>query len=637
MILSLLRNNLILPITLLSFSITYAGATDIINQEDLVGLIFYLFIICSIEYLVISRVFVNSINLKHISLATAAFLNVHMMTLDFMPEFGQLKFIYEALVALSIILLFFFFFKINDEAKNSKYVNPGLSFAGLSYILYILVSLGQPPVYLVDNQGNSRKQVENKVFIDTEFERENIVFEDKPDIVIFSYEAMVSEPKYRMQTKRPDQLPVHKLIERNLDSYQNHFSDELSTLFSIASLFSLTPEYYYRLPFDKSIHRELSPRFGMVSGKTPSPFLEILKSNGYEVSTFTELLGIFGKNKGPYIDNYNIPPLSLAYSSNICKMFGLRSGQSVFLGYCIVRESLNYASSFVNNMINSETGDPELVWTGEFGTKDMNWYLYFGVGQAYKQMKEMIVRSDETNSKPQFLYAHINWPDDAAHGYSPNWRNKSDGTFRNFILHYERKARITAFLLEKTIELFKDRKKDTIIYFFGDHGMSFSTKLDWKDKTFVDQKFSWSIDGDYILGDETFDLNRLIRDDPERTMKEFDVSTIDESISYVRNAEPYRTVDKYGSYGGLYSDHKCAKASIQKNVSRKYATPQLVLHDLISCLATSESARTSTYIKNFTRESTLRSQSWHEDYDIMTHKDYVKNAEPRKYLEYLYE
>ena len=167
--------------------------------------------------------------------------------------------------------------------------------------------------------------------------------------------------------------------------------------------------------------------------------------------------------------------------------------------------------------------------------------------------------------------------------------------------------------------------------------MSLSTNLGWDKKTFVDQKFSWTEDGDFILGDEVFDINRLIRDDPQRTMREFDVATIDEAISYVRNAEPYRTIDKYGSYGGLYSDHKCSDISMKKNSIRKYVTPQLVLHDIISCLATPESIKSSNYIKNFTRESTLRSQSWHQDYDIMTEKDFVKNAEPRKYLEYLYE
>ena len=634
MVKSLLQNNLILPLTLLAFSITYAGATDIINREDIIGLILYLFIICSIEYHIICRVFANSNNLKQLFLALAIFFNIHMVTLDFIPEFSELKFIYEISIAIFLTLLFFFFSKINDESKNSKYINSSLSIVSLSYILYILISLGTPPLYNVDHKEDFRKEVENKVFSNYHAEQETIVFDDKPDIIIFSYEALVSEAKYRSQTKRLSQLPVHELIERNLKSYKNHFTDELSTLFSISSLFALTPEYYHSLPFDKSIHRELSPRFGMVSGKTPSPFLKILKSNGYELSTFTEIISVFGQNQGPYIDNYDIPPLSLAYSSDVCKMLGVRSGQSVFLGYCNVRESLNYISSYIGNIIED---DPELVWTNEFGTEDMNRYLYFGVGQAYNQMKELIARSDKSNGKPQFLYAHINWPDDAAHGYSSNWRNKSDGTFRNFVLHYEKKARISAFLLDKTIELFKNRKKNTIIYIFGDHGMSLSTNLGWDKKTFVDQKFSWTEDGDFILGDEVFDINRLIRDDPQRTMREFDVATIDETISYVRNAEPYRTIDKYGSYGGLYSDHKCSDISMKKNSIRKYVTPQLVLHDIISCLATPESIKSSNYIKNFTRESTLRSQSWHQDYDIMTEKDFVKNAEPRKYLEYLYE
>ena len=74
----------------------------------------------------------------------------------------------------------------------------------------------------------------------------------------------------------------------------------------------------------------------------------------------------------------------------------------------------------------------------------------------------------------------------------------------------------------------------------------------------------------------------------------------------VRNAEPYRRLDRYSTYGGFFSDHKRAKKSVENNKSRGYSTPQLVAHDFITCLSdyvVTENNR--EYIKDFKREKTL--------------------------------
>ena len=621
MISSVLKTNLIFPLTLLFFGVTYAGAADIINNEDLIGLVIYLFIITNIQYLVIKKIFGTKDTLNKLTFAIITTINIHVVALDFMPEFAALKFLFEISILFALTILLFFLFDMASKSKKANTWIPIITLISLSNIFYVSAMHSDSTEVYLDHIGTETHQVEpvtvgmdnkEKYFYD-------ITLKDKPDIIILSFESLISEKKYRSQTKRPAQLPVHRSIERNINSYTNHFSDELSTRLSIASMFALTPEYYHSLEFDKAIHRELSPRFTMVNGLTPSPLLHILKSNGYETSTFAEYIDFWGKNKGPYVDNYSIPPLTLTHTSNVCKMFGIRTGQNVFFGYCNIRESLS------SIMQKEKVKDPELVWTTEFGTEDMNYYLYYSLGQAYNNMKKLINNSNKKDSKPQFLYGHINHPDHMSVNTSPNWKNKSDGTFREFVIYYESRARIAHFMLEKTFELFKDRKKDTIIYIFGDHGMSLSWHLKWDQETFEDQKFSWDRDGFFILGDKTI-----------YEAEEFNDIEVDKSITYTRDGEPYHTIDRYGSYGGLYSDHECALYSQKKNKERKYQTPMLTMHDLISCLA-DDSSKSNNYLRDFNRTSTLRSQNWHEDFsNINTHHDYVK-FEPREYLNYLYE
>ena len=74
---------------------------------------------------------------------------------------------------------------------------------------------------------------------------------------------------------------------------------------------------------------------------------------------------------------------------------------------------------------------------------------------------------------------------------------------------------------------------------------------------------------------------------------------------------------------GLYSDHRCAKFALDKNLEIGYQTPQLVMHSLISCLADDKSKASNSYINNFKKEYTIKSQNWHADDAIITHNDYV--------------
>ena len=634
---NIVLNNFLFPFTLLMFSVTYMGARDLINSEDLIGLVLYFFVICSIQYYLINVFFKSNGALKNIIFAIVMFANTQIVVLDFILEFSALKAKAELSAILLMIVLFYFLSTIFHKLSNSKII-PIMTTLILTFIFLSLISYNAPGDYK-DHRGDLYKKVENVKIFDEyykEASKEKIIFEDKPDIVFLAFESLVSEEWYREQTKRFRQTPIHKLLQENMMSYKNHFSDELSSRLSIASTLAMTPSFYHNLEFYKNKHIELSPRFGMLSGHTPSPFLETLKLNGYEITTFAEYIGLFGAHQGPYVDYYHTPPFTHGYYSKVCTMFGVRTGHNIFFGYCFIRESLSSLLNLTNNPSYEGEYNPDYVWSTDYETKDMNDYRVWSIKKSHSLLSSLIDKSNQPNAKPQFLMGHINFPRHMDKSQTPPFKNKSDGSFRWFVLYYENRALTAALLVEKIFELFKDRKRNTIIYIFGDHGISLTYHLKWEEDSFEDQRFSWTRDGNFILGDELFDLNKVDGTDPEGTSSRFDEKTLNESITYTRKTEPYMTADRYGSYGGLYSSHRCAVESKENNKERKYQTPQLVIHDLISCLADNESKKTSEYIKNFKRESTLRSQSWHENPDIETHEDFVK-FKPRAYRDHLYE
>lgn len=626
----LLQKNYLLSISLLMFSITYARATNFINDEDLIGLVIYLFIITSLQYLAIQYIFKNSLILKNIAFSFVLLINAQMILLDFIPEISALKFFAEISVYIIFIFLSYLLSSVISKSKKSLIILPIITIFSSLFLLKTYTSSEPAPFIYKNNLEKIKPNIEynvfNKQFNDQNY---NISFFDKPDLIVISFESLVSEAHWKMHTKRKEQIPMHTLIENNMASFKNHFSEEIETYWSISSLFSLTPDSYYRLERNAVKHRNLDERFGVVSGRTPSPLTHILRENGYEISTFTELVDAWGMKKGPYVDNYYHAPFKKAYVTSVCQISGVRTGDYSFLGFCIVRDTIIK----VIEKIFPDKNNPNLMWTQEFGSMDVNDSMYSGVAQAYHQIEDIIQKSDDTN-RPQFLFAHLKWPHASPTAYTPNYRNKSDGSFRRTVLHYEKNSMVSAHFLNQIIELFKDRKKDTIIYVFGDHGMFLSKHLNKDQDTFEDQHFSWTIDGDFILGDEIFDINKLVEDNPQKTIEIFDKSSLDKTITYTRSTEPYRTIDIYGTYGGLYSSHQCANYALNKNLQIGYITPQLTMHSLITCLA-DEKSKKSNYIKDFKREYVITSQNLNiDDRDI--DREHI-GFDRLKYENFLYE
>ena len=625
----------IIAITFLFYSITYTGSLAVFNIIDFYAIPVFIIFICLLEVsfikFIFSKHFLNGFFdkykvLKKLSLATTLLINIFLVNLGFNEDFISLPFTKEILAMLFLIFLFFGMFSILDEStKLRKYfasfvlifslltiVVNFLMFHQLKYAEYNYADSKLPKDYSSNKleENYNRKQVSW-----SEYEKNfkyDIKLNDKPNILILTFDALVDENSYRYLTKRHNEIFMYEMFKNNMVPLKNHFSDEISTRHSLASLLSLTPELTYTTPFDHSSARSNSPRFRIFNGQTPSPLFEIFRQNGYEVSSFFVDRHAFGTFKGDYIDNFLTLPVRYGYESSVCTLIGHRTRYIGFFGYC---EALDLYKSKL-------TEKDHIVWETSLGKMEFNHY-YYHITQPYDLVKDL-----DNKDKPQLLFGHTISPGHIGPLFGPNFKNKGDGSFRSYVLNYEKDGRYNGALIEKIADHLEktDNKRDTIVYVMGDHGMNLSTRMTWTQDTFVDEKFTWDNDNNFIYGnDESFWVNirdtlsfeeteeySVFEDNRQNkfTKKKFGPSLDSEDI-IVRNAEPYRRIDRYSTYGGFISDHKCAAKSIENNKERGYATPQLVMHDLITCLSDYKvTPNNKEYIQDFKREKTLRSQAY---------------------------
>ena len=616
----------IIAITFLFYSMTYIGSLAVFNIVDAFAIPIFIVVICLLEVSIIEIIFSkNFINgffkdfkiLKKLTLATILFINVFVVNLGFNEGFISLPFKQELFAILFFIILFFLMFNILDESeKVRKYFAPiVLTFSLLSIALNFAIY--QDIIYAEYNYADQKLSPIDKSKLRSypEYEK-NIKYEiklnDKPNIIILTFDALVDENTYKTLTKRHNKSFMYKVFEDRMTPLKNHFSDEISTRHSLATLLSLTPEFAYTIPFDHSASRAYSPRFRIFNGQTPSPLFEIFRQNGYEVSSFFVDRHTFGSFKGDYIDDFLTLPVRIGFESSVCTLIGHRTRYIGFFGYC---EALNKVKRIL--------AEGTKKWETSIGEMEFEPY-YFKIPQPYD-----LIKSLDDKSKPQLLFGHTISPGHVGPLYGPNFRNKSDGSFRSYVLHYESIGKYNGALIEKIADHLEktDNKRDTIVYVMGDHGMNLSSRMTWTQDTFVDEKFTWSKNHDFIYGN---DESLWVKVKDELSVKETEEYTVldddtkkniftnktlgpslDSDDVIIRDAEPYRRLDRYSTYGGFISDHKCATKSVENNRERGYSTPQLVMHDLITCLSDYVvTPNNKEYIQDFKREKTLRSQAY---------------------------
>tara|TARA_B100000029_G_scaffold509575_1_gene599088 strand:+ start:3814 stop:5793 length:1980 start_codon:yes stop_codon:yes gene_type:complete len=608
----------VVAVTFLFYSITYAGSLAVFNIIDFFVIPLFIVIVCLAEVIIIKLVISDKYRIvQNLALGLALFVNIFVVNLGFNDDFISLPFTQELLGMIFFIILFFLIFNILYESKNvRKYF---ASFVFIFSILSIMINffVYHESKHAEYNYANQKMIPMDKTKLRSypEYEKNikyDIKLNDKPNIIILTFDALVDEKTYQILTKRNKKIFMYKVFEERMTPLKNHFSDEISTRHSLSALLALTPEILYTLPFDHGARRDFSPRFRMFNGQTPSPLFEIFKSNGYEISSFFVDRHTFGTFKGDYVDNFLTLPVRIGYESSVCTLIGHRTRYIGFFGYCEV----------LNRIKNIMAEEDNIFWQTSMGEMEFNHY-YFKIPQPYDLTKSL-----DNKDKPQLLFGHTISPGHIGPRYSPNFRNKSDGSYREYVLHYESIGKYNGALIEKIADHLEktNKKRDTIVYVMGDHGMMLSQRMTWTQDTFVDEKFSWDKNHNLIYGNEK-SLWINIRDkitqkeDQEYTIlddKRSDKYTdkvlgpaLDSDDVIIRQSEPYRRLDRYSTYGGFISDHKCAKKAVEKNEERGYSTPQLVMHDLISCLSDYVvTPNNKEYIQDFKREKTLHSQAY---------------------------
>lgn len=605
----------IIAVTLLFYSITYAGALAVFNIVDVFVVPLFIIFVCFIEtvliHLILSIKIFNTISIKYVQLkrlifAGILFINIFVVNLGFNDDFISLPFSKELMVMIFFFSLLFLMFNILDESdKVRKYFSPSvLIFSFLSITLNFFT-------YHENKNFQHNYSLEKTGAVDQsklrsypEYEKNlkyKIKLNDKPNIVILTFDALVDENTFKILTKRHQTSVMHKIFADRMTPLKNHFSDTIGTRFSLASLLSLTPEFTHTYPYDHNVGRAYSPRFRLFNGQTPSPLFDIFKQNGYEVSSFFVDRHAFGTFKGDYIDNFLTLPVLYGYESSVCTLIGHRTRYIGFFGYCEV----------LNRYKNYQEGQNRVVWETSLGKTEFNSY-YYHIPQPYDLVKDL-----DNKDKPQLLFGHTISPGHIGPLYGPNFRNKGDGSFRDYVLYYEKDGGFNGMVIEKIADHLEktDNKRDTIVYVLGDHGMMLSKRMTWSQDTFIDEKFSWDKDNNFMYGNENSNWMSIRDQLPSKTddlshtldIKEY---TDDNKDIIVRQAEPYRRLDRYSTYGGFISDHKCAKKSLENNKERGYSTPQLVMHDLISCLSDYKiTPNNKEYIQDFTREKTMHAQT----------------------------
>lgn len=117
----------IIAVTLLFYSITYAGALAVFNIVDVFVVPLFIIFVCFIEtvliHLILSIKIFNTISIKYVQLkrlifAGILFINIFVVNLGFNDDFISLPFSKELMVMIFFFSLLFLMFNILDESDK---------------------------------------------------------------------------------------------------------------------------------------------------------------------------------------------------------------------------------------------------------------------------------------------------------------------------------------------------------------------------------------------------------------------------------------------------------------------------------------------------------------------------------------
>lgn len=445
------------------FSLTFLGSyTDI----TIIDVIFILILICIaslIEYLVVKHRLVVILSQK-LTMSLAIFLNIYVVNLVFNEAFIKQPFYIEISLAVFGIFIAYTLLSILDDYK--KFQN----------IFIILLSFITVLVFLTPFYHHSTSK-ELKFSDISELKILPIEFKKKPNVYMIGIDALVSKTILKKHLNI-ESTELHKILYKDFISYKNMFSGGTRTVPTYTSMLSLTPEYWNQYNNNESC--KFCPtkmnRFNLYNGLTPSPLLLIFRANGYETTT-THEWPHFGKNKGPYLDNYLIRTTQdgKRIENSICDLTSPRSSLLGFFGYCKIRRELTFFKK-----LNS----PSLHYKG------------FSYNLAWDLRN---IESVSEKNKPQLFIGHILTTRHT--GYDFNITNETK--FEEFRNSYLEQCNRTARLLKLILDHISKNDPDALVFVWGDHGPILSQHLSW------DKRYDISSDHELVRSSVFFAQDRF--------------------------------------------------------------------------------------------------------------------------------
>ena len=251
-----------------------------------------------------------------------------------------------------------------------------------------------------------------------------ISFQETPNLYFVSFDAMVPRALLNKHLSL-ETTDFHDLFEKRFRRFPNLFVEATWTMNSLESILSLDPSQLRSLR--KSGNRGRGAFRKLFSGQNPSPLSSILRKNGYEITTIYRNL-MFGKKKGPYVDNYIV-----THKHTVCDFLDPELRTLSFWGYCS-RNALEKRS-----------------WND--------------LSVDVERDAAPIMKVDVSGG-PQFVMAHLNYPRHVDASFQPG--NASDiETYREA---YLRRSNLVARQLDAIVRHLEESDPGAILLVYGDHG-----------------------------------------------------------------------------------------------------------------------------------------------------------------------
>ena len=406
-----MKKLLVIVVTALFFALTYASGPDEFNTSDLYAL-GCLFPIVIGAQLLIAHFLIRSRFLQNLFLsgfATANILSVNLILNDAYTALPQ--FVWLLTVLLAVFILFSIMNMMDDYPRMAKVITIIVASAVIGIVAEAVVFSGKSLEATADPGKTSAKNIR---LVD---------FKTRPNVYFIAFDALMPRVLVRKFLEL-ETTPYHDFLDAHFRRFRNMFADKVATRRALNSLLAFDLDYFAR--FGK--------KPGLFSGRIPSPLLEIFKHNGYTTNTLYQNPR-FGKEKGPYVDNY-----FTERGYGVCEVLNEDFKYLTFLGYCQLRTTKLFTSLLKRLNLSNDLNEIDFLLAN--------------------------LRSGLDEGKPQMFLSYIFSPKHTPNAF--DWQKTKH--VREYRRTYLRNSSTTAEYFEQLITFISREDPSAILYVFGDHG-----------------------------------------------------------------------------------------------------------------------------------------------------------------------